>query len=292
MVDLDVLSVEEYDLIGKALDALESQLSIEATPPAAVADPQVETTISTPVYDPFHSSAASDTALDFEATFVRDANLPDGSIVVAGAVFDKRWVLRNDGMSSWNSGTFISLIAGECFNLERGSRFPIIPEGGAPIQPGSEVEVVVRGLVAPEVEGTYQSYWKLGSSDDAPLTLFGDQLWIDLRVSNPEGRNQSPSSSGELRGLELSSNSSIQIPFAPESIRSSNVSATPSTAAETPSTEDRSESDWNLHSPSVSGIESDDEEDPFERAEAVSEGDSEEGFEFVYQTSQSGEEGA
>lgn len=284
------MSAQEFESISKALDALQESetkpfeiQTLETSTEDQATSQQIDAAVP---QVPSSAASTSDATSDFEATFVRDVTLNDGTVVAAGSIFDKKWLIRNDGLRAWGSETYVSLIAGETFNFSRGHQVPIIPEGGESksIQPGQEVVIQVNSIEAPETEGSYQSYWKLGSLGSDDLATFGDQLWIDIKVQNEN--NPSPSSSANLRALELSGNSSILVPFAPESVRGESVAA-PSTAAETPSVDLRSESDWkqaSLHSPSLDSAS--DEEDPFEHAEHVSEGSQEEDFELVYQTSE------
>ncbi|KAL0179414.1 hypothetical protein M9458_024856, partial [Cirrhinus mrigala] len=78
-----------------------------------------------------------------------DENLPDGTCLEPGTKFIKYWKMRNTGNISWTSDTKLKFMWG---NLTLGSR--------EQKEPG-QVGVVSVAFVAPLLEGTYTSHWRL-----------------------------------------------------------------------------------------------------------------------------------
>lgn len=114
---------------------------------------------------------ADQSRLPFEASFVSDLNLPDGTYVSAGARFTKVWRVRNTGYEPWPVGTQI-VFSGGFEDLFRES-FPVLAA-----LPNELVEISIE-VMAPEESGGYMQVWRLVRPDG---NKFGDRLWINLRV--------------------------------------------------------------------------------------------------------------
>uniref|UniRef100_H3CF10 NBR1 autophagy cargo receptor b n=1 Tax=Tetraodon nigroviridis TaxID=99883 RepID=H3CF10_TETNG len=103
-----------------------------------------------------------------------DENLPDGTRLRPGTKFIKYWKMRNTGTVSWNADTKLKFMWG---NLAVGSgdrwREVSVPF----LQPG-QVGIVNVALVAPSVEGSYTSHWRLAHAGEQ----FGPRVWCSIVV--------------------------------------------------------------------------------------------------------------
>ncbi|XP_052467501.1 NBR1 autophagy cargo receptor a isoform X3 [Carassius gibelio] len=102
-----------------------------------------------------------------------DENLPDGTCLEPGTKFIKYWKMRNTGNISWTSDTKLKFMWG---NLTLGSREQ--KEVAVPfLQPG-QIGVVSVAFVAPLLEGTYTSHWRLAHCG----VQFGPRVWCSIIV--------------------------------------------------------------------------------------------------------------
>ncbi|XP_050980191.1 NBR1 autophagy cargo receptor a [Labeo rohita] len=118
-----------------------------------------------------------------------DENLPDGTCLEPGTKFIKYWKMRNTGNISWTSDTKLKFMWG---NLTLGSREQ--KEVAVPfLQPG-QVGVVSVAFVAPLLEGTYTSHWRLAHCG----VQFGPRVWCSIVVV-PNAEQKSTHCSKSLR---------------------------------------------------------------------------------------------
>jgi hypothetical protein len=118
-------------------------------------------------------------AVCYQAQFVADVTVPDGTRYNPDATFTKTWRLRNIGTCSWNS-TDVSMI------FESGSQLgaPASVPMPATVAPGSTVDISVN-MKAPSAAGHYIGYWKFKSSQG---TVFGIGVnanrawWVEINV--------------------------------------------------------------------------------------------------------------
>ncbi|KAJ2784928.1 hypothetical protein H4R18_000853 [Coemansia javaensis] len=122
----------------------------------------------------------------YEAVFVEDITVPDGSAVAPGEHFVKIWSVANMGDSEWPQGTTLVHIAGE----------PMIPGNrkAVPVVVGKRYEQVgvAVDLAAPTAPGRYISQWRLMTPDGH---YFGSGLWCTIVV---EPRAAPPSETSGL----------------------------------------------------------------------------------------------
>ncbi|KAJ7492359.1 hypothetical protein FB451DRAFT_1022268 [Mycena latifolia] len=137
------------------------------------------------------------------ASFINDVTLHDGQIFPPGAEFMKCWQMVNSGSVEWPASTELVYVAGERLAREHGGP-AAVPIGV--VKAGAQVELWTGELKAPETPGRYVSYWRLR---DAQGNLFGDNIWIDINVT--ETRSNSNESS-------LSSSSIIVMPRGAQSV--------------------------------------------------------------------------
>jgi len=115
----------------------------------------------------------SPTVCSYNASFVTDVTIPDGSQIVAGTQFDKTWRMRNNGCLPWPAGTQLVFFSGEAMSGPLASLVP-----GTPVNIDSTVDITVS-LRAPTAPGEYVGYWQLRTPDGL---LFGPHVFVDIVV--------------------------------------------------------------------------------------------------------------
>lgn len=93
-----------------------------------------------------------------------DVTVPDGSHVIGGQKFLKRWLVKNTGICAWPIGTALAFVNGSVSGE---------PDDVTRVGPG-DVTVVSVWLVAPLVPGKYKRYVILKSK----ILLFLHQFKI------------------------------------------------------------------------------------------------------------------
>ncbi|KAM9336709.1 NBR1 autophagy cargo receptor a [Symphorus nematophorus] len=158
--------------------------------------------IPAPVPDPQASSpegpGASHTSLvPTMAALFLDENLPDGTRLEPGTKFIKYWKMRNSGTISWTSETKLVFMWGNLGLASEEKREVPVPL----LLPG-QVGVVSVAFVAPVMEGTYTSHWRLAHCG----CQFGPRVWCSIVVEHGDGRNalghQSKRLKEEVRPVE------------------------------------------------------------------------------------------
>ncbi|KAJ2645766.1 hypothetical protein IWW40_005870 [Coemansia sp. RSA 1250] len=136
----------------------------------------------------------------YEAVFVEDVTMPDGTVVAPEENFVKIWSVANMGDSEWPAGTMLVHIGGE----------PTLAGGkkAAPVVIGKCYEQVgiAADLVAPSEPGQYVSQWRLMTVDGH---YFGAGLWCNIIVEQPKdaaaASDDSDATANVNRGLAISS---------------------------------------------------------------------------------------
>jgi len=82
-----------------------------------------------------------------------DVNVPDNTVISPGQVFTKTWKIKNVGICTWGEGYKMIFSYGDKMS---GEAQPLT----AAIAPDEEVDVSVQ-FKAPDLPGTYASYWTL-----------------------------------------------------------------------------------------------------------------------------------
>ncbi|RLN26948.1 hypothetical protein BBJ28_00002485 [Nothophytophthora sp. Chile5] len=119
------------------------------------------------------------------AVFEGDITCPDGTVLAPGEPFDKVWKLRNGGPTKWPIGSELSCVGGDKMQAPESVLIPSV-------LPGKSIDVSLR-MVAPAKAGRYTGYWRLSTADG---NRFGQRLWVDINVMEPEA---SAESSKEIR---------------------------------------------------------------------------------------------
>ncbi|KAM4624408.1 NBR1 autophagy cargo receptor a [Polymixia lowei] len=143
--------------------------------------------IAAPVPDPQASSpegsGVSHTSLvPTMAALFLDENLPDGTRLEPGTKFIKYWKMRNSGTISWTSETKLKFMWGNLGLASEEKREVPVPL----LLPG-QVGVVSVAFVAPVMEGTYTSHWRLAHCGGQ----FGPRVWCSIVVDPGNCRNTS-----------------------------------------------------------------------------------------------------
>jgi len=105
------------------------------------------------------------------ASFLQDVNVPDGTMIRAGALFTKTWRLKNTSSCDW----------GEGFSIAYLSDTPMSVADNAPVRPtpsNANVDIDVR-LTAPSSPGIYTSTWRL---KDPAGEWFGNRIFVVIHV--------------------------------------------------------------------------------------------------------------
>ncbi|XP_037611625.1 NBR1 autophagy cargo receptor a isoform X2 [Sebastes umbrosus] len=141
--------------------------------------------VPAPVPDPQASSpegpGVSHTSLvPTMAALFLDENLPDGTRLEPGTKFIKYWKMRNSGTISWTSETKLVFMWGNLGLASEERREVPVPL----LLPG-QVGVVSVAFVAPVMEGTYTSHWRLAHCG----CQFGPRVWCSIVVDPGDGRN-------------------------------------------------------------------------------------------------------
>lgn len=104
-----------------------------------------------------------------DASFVKDVNVPDGTVLAAGQVFRKTWRIRNTGTEPWPQGTVVKHVRGIA---------PVNSPSSITCAPDATVDISVD-IHAPSKPGRYTSSFRLVNHCGAN---FGDQFWVDVLV--------------------------------------------------------------------------------------------------------------
>uniref|UniRef100_A0A8C6U7A0 NBR1 autophagy cargo receptor a n=1 Tax=Neogobius melanostomus TaxID=47308 RepID=A0A8C6U7A0_9GOBI len=114
------------------------------------------------------------------AALFLDENLPDGTRLEPGTKFIKYWKMKNSGTISWTSETKLVFMWGNLGLASEEKREVPVPL----LLPG-QVGVVSVAFVAPVMEGTYTSHWRLAHCG----CQFGPRVWCSIVVDPGNSRS-------------------------------------------------------------------------------------------------------
>jgi hypothetical protein len=109
----------------------------------------------------------------YNAVYVSDVTIPDGTVLAPGESFTKTWKLQNTGSCNWDEDFMWAYETGADMDGEDTT----IEE---PVSAGAMGSISVT-LVAPETEGTYTGYWRLATAGG---TAFGQSVYVLIVVSD------------------------------------------------------------------------------------------------------------
>ncbi len=173
------LIVRAYNAAGVASDPAAVTVVVNpavaqnlATPTATLAPaiPSI-TPAPLPPGSPSPTTAAVPGGCAKNAAFVADVSIPDGTVVAAGAAFNKTWRLSNTGTCGWGAGYQLVFVSGEAMT---GSTAVNV----AATAPGTTVDVTAS-MTAPTGGGNHTGVWRMRASDG---TIFGQSVSVKIAV--------------------------------------------------------------------------------------------------------------
>ncbi len=109
----------------------------------------------------------------YDAAFVKDVNIADGTVLAPGEEFEKTWKFKNTGSCTWTSKFLMVFISG---NDMQGSDTRI----SQTVEFAKKADITVS-LVAPKREGRYRGYWQLADKNGY---TFGARVYVSIVVSD------------------------------------------------------------------------------------------------------------
>jgi hypothetical protein len=105
--------------------------------------------------------------------FVRDVNIPSGTVMQPGEFFTKTWKVENTGTCDWAYNYVLIFTSGNNLSGETNRIQKKVAVGG-----WSELSVA---MAAPEEPGTYTSSWRFSDGTN----MFGSTLSVSIVVKSP-----------------------------------------------------------------------------------------------------------
>ncbi|XP_056403816.1 next to BRCA1 gene 1 protein isoform X2 [Hyla sarda] len=130
----------------------------------------------------------------FSAVFV-DENLPDGTHLQPGTRFIKHWRMKNSGNIKWDLDTKLKFMWGN-LTLSSSSR----KEAPVPSLLPGQMGVLSVEFVAPALEGTYTSHWRLAHKGEQ----FGPRIWCSIIVDSLPGAENLEDLEKEMSAIKIS----------------------------------------------------------------------------------------
>lgn len=113
--------------------------------------------------------------------FVKDVNIPDGTVMQPGAQFTKTWRLKNVGTCAWTTSYQLAFFSGDQMGAPATATFP------KSVAVGETVDISIN-MTAPSTAGSYRGYWMFKNANGAffGLGVQGNKpWWVDIKVSGP-----------------------------------------------------------------------------------------------------------
>lgn len=151
-----------------------SGLPVVATATQAAGGLPVTTAI--PSLTPFATTVGGgqNTTPCFNAKFIADVTIPDGTVMKPYEKFTKIWRIQNTGVCKWDQGFGLTLWAGPDLN---GAAI-YFSNNDAKIEPGAILDMAIE-MRAPAQPGDYVAHWTM--IDDQGKT-FGGDLVVFIKV--------------------------------------------------------------------------------------------------------------
>ncbi|KAM8817753.1 next to BRCA1 gene 1 protein isoform 2-T3 [Rhynchonycteris naso] len=106
------------------------------------------------------------------AAFV-DENVPDGTHLQPGTKFIKHWRMKNTGNVKWSTDTKLKFMWGNLTMASTEKKDVLVP-----CLKAGHVGIVSVEFIAPALEGTYTSHWRLSHKGQQ----FGPRIWCSIIV--------------------------------------------------------------------------------------------------------------
>lgn len=114
---------------------------------------------------------------EYEATFVADVTIPDGTKMTVGTPFTKVWRLCNSGNTTWPLGCKLTLLHNTGVKLSTVESIDIPDQ----VPKGSSVTIAVE-MEVPQQEGRHMSFWRM---QDPSGRFFGHRIWTGI-IATPK----------------------------------------------------------------------------------------------------------
>ncbi len=116
------------------------------------------------------TAAPQPTLCTYNAAFVADVTVPDGTSFFPNQAFNKTWRMKNTGTCAWTAQVQFVYVSGEAMTATKAIAAPNTP-------PGSTADFTVA-MTAPAAPGHYRGIWQLRDGRGA---LFG--AWDDVVIN-------------------------------------------------------------------------------------------------------------
>ena len=215
---------------------LAAQASL-ATPTSALLPSATPTIWASPTFIPStptsqsvgsYSSSYSTAYGCYNAVYVNDVTIADGTVLAPGEEFVKTWKFQNTGSCDWSEDFWITFSSGEDMDGED-------TEIDEDVTAGDTASISVS-LVAPDDEGTYTGYWKLATEDG---TVFGETVYVLLVVSDDAATSTptpTETTSTDITSTPTSTPTSISTPIPTDTYTPTPTDIPTSTSTEIPET--------------------------------------------------------
>lgn len=163
------------EITSGVFTAVAQTLTAQYTPiTPTVATPTVESTAtSMPTVEQFTMQAPTLAPTKanscYNAAYVSDVTIPDGTTLTAGSSFTKTWSVKNTGTCAWTSSFMLKFASG----TQMGGATTTISSA---VPAGSSINVSVT-MTAPTTPGSYTGYWRMASSTGE---LFGGYVSVQI----------------------------------------------------------------------------------------------------------------
>jgi hypothetical protein len=101
------------------------------------------------------------------SAYVSDITIPDHTVIVAGATFQKTWAMLNTGTCTWTTSYKITFVSGD----QMGGAATALTGS---VTPGQQANISVA-LTAPTKAGEYTGYWRLANDQGV---AFGQKVYV------------------------------------------------------------------------------------------------------------------
>ena len=173
--------VDEIQIaVAATINARETAFAASTATPSPTPTPSFTVApISTATFQTYWDHSTNYGCYDSE--YIKDMNIPDGTVIAAGESFTKTWKFENTGNCTWDSDLLIVFVDGDDLD-------------GSDEEIGKTVKVNKRGdvsvyLTAPNHKGNYAGYWSLA---DKHGHIFGEWVYVEIVVSTTATKTPTP----------------------------------------------------------------------------------------------------
>ncbi len=154
-----------------------TKMRVFPSPDATPGHAQVSALVVTPTRTASPTQTAPPTATNppnctYDAIFVRDVNLPDGSSVAAGQMLTKSWEVKNTGTCHWLGDVYP-------IRLQDGNPSRKVGSDALRVTAPGETAEVHTSLYCPQTNGLYEAQYRLCTV----TTCFGPVFWVRVEVT-------------------------------------------------------------------------------------------------------------